>query len=280
IGGANTPPDTTPAYVTIESLDIRSARPPFRFTGDDGAMHTYADDAAALYVEKGQHVTVRGCVLEDSGDGLFVASAGGLTADVLVEGCFLHDNGIVGSIFEHNNYTEATGIVFQYNHFGPLCPGCLGNNLKDRSAGTVVRYNWIESGNRQLDLVDSDVLYTLPAYAATFVYGNVLVEPAGAGNSQIVHYGGDGGDASVYRKGTLYFYDNTVVSTRTDNTTLFRLSTNDEHADARNNVFYVTAAGSALAASNDAGTLDLRHNWLRAGWVATHNGSLAGAVND
>ena len=61
-----------------------------------------------------------------------------------------------GSIYEHNAYTEALGIVYQFNHFGPLCASCLGNNLKDRSAGTVVRYNWIEGGNRQLDLVESD----------------------------------------------------------------------------------------------------------------------------
>src|SRR5262249_29991842 len=148
------------------------------------------DDAAALYVEKGQHVTVRGCVLEDSGNGLFVASSGGLTADVLVEGCFLHDNGIVGSIFEHNNYTEATGIVFQYNRFARLCPGFLGNTLSARRAGPMVRYTGTESGTRQPALVDSGVFPALPAYAATFVYGNVLVEPAGAGNSQIVHYGG------------------------------------------------------------------------------------------
>ncbi|WP_419641612.1 hypothetical protein, partial [Thiolapillus sp.] len=63
------------------------------------------------------------------------------------------------------------------------------------------------------------------------MYGNVLIEPDGAGNSQMVHYGGDSGDSgdsgneSIYRKGTLYFYHNTVVSTRDGNTTLVRLST-------------------------------------------------------
>ncbi|MCI0612648.1 polysaccharide-degrading enzyme, partial [bacterium] len=37
IGGANSPPDTTPQYIIIENLDIRSGRPPFTYTGDDGA---------------------------------------------------------------------------------------------------------------------------------------------------------------------------------------------------------------------------------------------------
>jgi len=45
---------------------------------------------------------------------------------------------------------------------------------------------------------------------------------ADAGNSQILHYGGDGDDTAIYRQGTLYFYHNTVVSTHSDNTTLMR----------------------------------------------------------
>jgi len=66
----------------------------------------------------------------------------------------------------------------------------LGNDLKDRSAGLVVRNNWIEGGNRQLDLVDgedSQVIVDDPRYHENFVYGNVLIEPDGAGNSQISH---------------------------------------------------------------------------------------------
>jgi hypothetical protein len=144
-----------------------------------------------------------------------------------------------------------------------------------------VRYNWIEGGNRQLDLVDSDTLYTRPEYGTTLVYGNVLVEPDGAGNSQIVHYGGDSGDEDVYRKGTLHLYNNTVVSTRSGNTTLLRLGTNDEHANVRNNVVWVTAAGSALAIVSTAGIVDLRNNWLKTGWQASHDGGgFAGDVND
>jgi hypothetical protein len=146
----------------------------------------------------------------------------------------------------------------------------------------VVRWNWIEGGNRQLDLVDaedSDVLVNHPSYGQTFVYGNVLVEPDGAGNSQIVHYGGDSGATGIYRKGTLHFFHNTVVSSRSGNTTLLRLSTDDEHADVRNNVLYVTAAGDRLALLDADGTLDLSHNWLKPGWRASH-GTLSGTIDD
>ncbi|MHC4599018.1 MAG: right-handed parallel beta-helix repeat-containing protein [Planctomycetota bacterium] len=276
IGGANTPADTMPAYIVVENLDVRSARPAYSYTGDDSASHTYASNAAAIYVEKGINLTIRNCVLQDCGNGFFCAWQG---SNVLVERCTILNNGIAASIFEHNNYTEANGITFQFNRFGPLRAGCLGNNLKDRSAGCVIRYNWIEGGNRQLDLVDSGNLNGDAKYGTTHVYGNVLVEPDGAGNSQIVHYGGDSGNLLQYRKGTLFFYNNTVVSTRAGNTTLFRLSSVDESCDCRNNVFYVTATGDRLALMNSDGVLDLTHCWFKPGWVDTH-GALNGTIND
>jgi hypothetical protein len=281
IGGANVPPDTTPAHVILESLEIRSARPPYRFTDHHGATQNYPNNAAAVYVEKGDFITIRNCVMRDCGNGLFVAAA---ARDVLVEANHIFDNGNDGSIYEHNSYTAAAGIIFQYNRYGPLREGCLGNNLKDRSAGTVIRYNWIESGNRQLDLVDAEDSVALqqdPRYRATLVYGNVLIEPDGAGNSQIVHYGGDSGNVPTYRKGALYFHHNTVISTRTGNTTLFRLSTNDETADCRNNILFVAASGNRLALLADAGTLAVSHNWAKSGRVQSHAGSnFTGSITD
>src|SRR5690606_31290320 len=111
-----------------------------------------------------------------------------------------------------------------------------------------------------------------PSYARTFVYGNVLIEPDGAGNSQIVHYGGDNGNTALYRKGVLHFFHNTVVSLRSGNTTLLRLSTDDESADVRNNVLYVAAQGSRLAMLDASGTLLLGTNWTKPGWVESHSG--------
>jgi hypothetical protein len=265
IGGANVPSDVMPAYVTIENLEIRSGRSPYAYTGRRGEKH-YANNAAAIFIEKGEHITVRNCVLSDCGNGLFCASK---TSDLIVEYCIIRDNGMENRIYEHNSYTESRGILFQFNQFGPLRKGCLGNNLKDRSSGTVIRYNRIEDGNRQLDLVDSnhEEQLTDPAYRNTFVYGNILIEGDGEGNSQIVHYGGDSRDLSRNRKGMLYFYNNTVISTRTDQTTLFRLSSNDESADIRNNIFYVTQPGDSLSVSNSAGNIRLIRNWLKAGWI-------------
>jgi hypothetical protein len=282
VGGSNTPASDLVSHVVIENLDVRSAHPSYGFTDDGGAPRTYALNAAAIFVEAAEHLVIRNCALTDSGNGLFVAASDGATRDLLIDGNWIAGNGNVGRAFEHNSYTAAIGIVFQNNRYGPPRAGSIGNNLKDRSAGLVVRYNWIEGGNRQLDLVDaedSDVIVEHPSYAETFVYGNVLIEPDGAGNSQIAHYGGDSGTTAEYRKGTLHFFHNTVVSTRSGNTTLVRLSTDDEHADVRDNVLFVSAAGSRLAIIDGAGTVDLLRNWMKPGWVATH-GTLTGDVVD
>jgi len=283
IGGSNVPPDTTPQYIVIENLEFRSVRPPYTFTAANGTAQSYANNAASIYVEKGQHITVRNCVLNDSGNGLFISSpAAQPSRDFLIEGNYIYGNGNTGSAFEHNNYSAAIGIIFEYNRFGPLRAGTSGNNLKDRSAGLVVRYNWIEGGNRQLDLVDAEdsgVIVSDPSYRTTVVYGNVLIEAANDGNRQMVHYGGDSGTIGDYRKGTLHMYNNTLVSTRTDRTTLLRLSTNEETADFRNNIVYPTLAGNTVALLDQTGVLMLTHNWFKPGWVSTF-GTLDGTILD
>lgn len=278
VGGSSTPNNAQASHIVIENLEIRGARPPYSFSDDDGASLSYPNNAAAIFVESGDHITIRNCVLHDCGNGLFVAAA---SSNVMVEGNYLYDNGNIGSIYEHNSYTAAAGITFQFNRYGPLRAGAGGNNLKDRSAGTVIRYNWIESGNRQLDLVDAEDSVALqqdPRYRSTFVYGNVLIEPDAAGNRQIIHYGGDSGNEPAYRKGTLFLHHNTIVSTRVGRTTLLRLSTNDETADCRNNIIYTIDSGNQLELLSDAGVLILNRNWLKPGWVNSFASGYSGSV--
>ena len=288
IGGANTPADTVPQWIVIENLEFRSAHPSYTFTDDAGTPgQVYAGNAAGIYVEKGKHLTFRNCTTTDCGNGIFVGPGGGagmpdLTEDVTISRCYIHGNGISASAFEHNSYCESFGILYEFNRYGPPRAGANGNALKDRSAGCVVRYNYIEGGNRQLDLVEADGsgINTLAGYGTTHVYGNVLIEPNGAGNSQIIHYGGDNGTTSTYRKGTLHLYANTIVSNRTGNTTLVRLSTNSETCDCRNNVIYVSAAGSFLGLVDDTGVLNYRNNWLKTGYINSHSGTPTGTVSN
>ncbi|MBF0231660.1 MAG: polysaccharide-degrading enzyme, partial [Desulfamplus sp.] len=283
IGGSNIPSETVPSHIIIENLDVRSARPPYTFTNDSGSQETYSKNAASIYVEIGQHLTIRNCIIRDSGNGIFIGANEGQTQEILIEGNYIYDNGIENSIYEHNTYTAAIGITYQYNFMGGLRSGAGGNNLKDRSAGLVIRYNWIENGNRQLDLVDAedtDVLVNHPTYTKTYVYGNVLKEADGEGNSQMVHYGGDSGNEAIYRKGTLYFYNNTLISTRSGNTTMLRLSSNDEFADVHNNIVYLTAPGNQLALLSNKGQINIRHNWFKTEWRVSHDTFSGTITND
>ncbi len=273
IGGSSTPDLQTAEHVFVECLDLSGARADNTFINADGDAENFDDNASAIFLESGSHITLRNNVMHDCGNGLFIAHE---SADIMVSGNQLFDNGNPGSAYEHNSYTEARGITFEFNRYGVLCEGCDGNNLKDRSSGLVVRYNWIEGGNRALDLVDSafDEINGADDYDDTFVYGNVLIEVDG-GNRQIVHYGGDNSE-EYFREGTLHFYHNTVVSERNGLASVVRLSSADATIDARDNVFFA-GTGSDLAFLEDAGTALLSGNWLPAGWQPG-SPSLTGSV--
>lgn len=276
IGGSSFP-NQRPAYILIENLDIRSAHEVYSFTDDAGNPAIYAENAAAVHIESGDHITLKNCILHDSGNGLFISDD---TTNILIHGNHIYDNGNSASQYEHNSYTSAQGIVFQYNHYGPLKIGSLGNNLKDRSAGCVIRYNWIETGSRMCDLVDSSNpdFISNPAYRETFVYGNVLIKTDAEGNGGIIHYGGDSPETDNYRKGTLYCYNNTIVSYRTSRTTVFQLQTNDESAECFNNLFYDVAGGNNLYIMSGTGNVEFYNNWIQSGWHDV-NGTLSGTFN-
>ncbi len=277
IGGSSAPENETPSYITIESLEIKSGYRDYSFTDDGGSTQTYSQNAASVFIEKGNHITIRSCTLTDSGNGLFIAYE---SEDILIEFNYIHSNGVTGSFYEHNAYTEASNIIYQYNRFGPLRSGAGGNNLKDRSAGTVIRYNFIQGGNRLMDLVDSEYFPGKSTYLKTYVYGNYLIEEDDGLNNQVVHYGGDSGNTGLYRKGMLYFYHNTLFSLRSGNTTLLRLSSNDEQADVRNNILIVQAMGDKLALLAESGMMTIKNNMMKPGWVDSREGSFSGQVDD
>lgn len=259
IGGTNAAPDLMPCYIVVENLELSGARPPLAFTGRNGKA-TYRDNAAAIWIEKGQHITVRNCVLHDCGNGLMSSRE---THDLMVEGCSIYGNGTEVGIYQHNVYTETEGIIFQFNHLGPLRTDSFGINLKDRSSGTVVRYNWIEGGNRLIDLVESDYphIYKRADYRQTFVYGNVLIKLADTTNRQIVHYGGDQGVAERYRNGTLYLCHNTVVSRRLGRAALVKLSTPQDKAVVRNNIIWCDSSTGYVQPFLPPGKAYFGTNW-------------------
>lgn len=263
---------TKPSHVVIEGLEIRNAFRDLPFTGQNGDRRKYLPLSAGVFVERGEDITIRDCLVQKNGNGIFVASGSDeatLSRRILIEGNEIRENGTPGDGFDrrHNVYGEAAGIVYQFNHLGPLRDGAGGSAIKDRSIGTVVRYNWIEGGARQLDMVEPEdanaQLHGHVSFDEAWVYGNVLLSDE-RGSSNVVHFGGDTGMEDKYRKGPLHFFSNTVV-VRVDQqkrwrTSLFQLESNGQTAKMASNVVWAFAPQgqpTELALMNASGKLEV-----------------------
>ncbi len=276
-----------PKHFVIEGLEIRNASEGLVFTDRHGQPSAYSHIAAGIYVQRADHITVRGCDVHDNQTGLFIGGGGGaeVTHHVRIVGNHIHNNGSPTRYYEHNVYNEAVDVLYEYNHFeSPRAGkrGVLGANIKERSAGVVIRYNWIEDGAHLLDIVDAQearaTTRSLPEFHRTFVYGNVFVrgrKPTGS----MIHYGGDSGLLENYRKGTLFFFNNTTVVLNRDDrdyvrTEVFDVSTNEEHIVSFNNVYWSEVTPSdtnpiVLFGSRDGRTAGLGSfdaDWIATGW--------------
>ncbi len=271
-------PDEQPVWVWLQDLDIRSASPSYSFTDADGLDQSYLPDAGAVHIEAGRQVHLRGLHLHDSANGLVVDED---ASDTTVSHSWFYDNGIEDEWLMHHANTQTQGITFEYNRFDPLRDGAAGGALEDRSSGLVFRYNWVQGGNHQLELVDtvSETIRDAADYGTPFIYGNVFVEPADAGATELLIYGGDGSDESWFRKGTLYFFHNTVLSQRPDATTLLRLSSAGESVDFRNNVVH-TSGGGRLWVLAGEGPVLMADNWLTEDWIEEATTEPSGLVDD
>ena len=268
--------------IVIDGLHIKNAKNTFSYTRVDGNHDQYEGGAACIRIQSGDNIVIRNNELENCGNGIFTMSQeyneASLTRNLLIEGNYLHGNGQAGSYREHGMYIQAIGVTYQYNRFGPNAPGSGGVTLKERAAGSTIRYNWFDSGSsRMLDLVevedaapwyieqeyrnwadanneaiDPDRLEKVRAaevgYRETYVYGNFfnhIGSQTNAGN--IVHYGSDN-DPALSRAGTLYFYNNTVsIKNDLSDSWRFRLfylgdrnatSPSSETVEVFNNIIY------------------------------------------
>ncbi len=283
IGHPNDAPyEQMPGPIVLEGLAITGGRADETFTNTSGAQEGYSDAVAGVFVQRGRGITIRGCEIFGNANGIFAGTSAGDegTYDVLVEANHVYDNGTPGSDRQHNSYNEVVGIVYQFNRFGAPRADSGAGNVKDRSAGVVFRYNYVESGGHLLDLVDAQearsTTVAMPEFHESFVYGNVFVR-ADAGGSMI-HYGGDSGIFDDYRKGTLYFFHNTVfVGNQSqqdyDEVAVFELSTNDENLWSRNNLYALAAPTTpykpvVLLGRRDGevhGIADLAGDWIANG---------------
>ena len=263
-----------PQWIVIENLEIRGAHNPNTFTGPDGATETYTDPASSIYVEFGENITVRNCDLNDNGNGFFAFSSNTIASrNILVlEGNHIHDNGNVGSNFEHNVYVEAIG---DHVPVQPSRHACC--RAPAATTSRTARPAWSSATTGSSTRTASSTSSHAEDSALVRADPRLPRDPRlrqrdhrASQQRQQRHRATTAATAALpqkFRKGTLYFYNNTVVSDRTDATRLFRMATNDESIDARNNIAYVTAAGGNLQVLDNYGRLTLTQNWFKTGWT-------------
>ncbi len=287
-----------PQYVKIDGLNIVRGHPSYSFTTTAGATASYATNSACISVRRGQHITIADNEVSDCAQAVYTISNDfyqgddpantqfTVSKDVRIAYNYFWNNGNVGRDREHTTYTASQGLVIEFNHYGPPKSGAGGNSIKDRSAGLVVRYNYIEEGAHSIDMVEAED-FPLTATAAnsgyeyTLVYGNLIKKSGNTGS--FFHYGGDHSGSTPtanwgeawFRQGRLYFFNNTVYGTGTG-AGIFQISTTLERVEAWNNIFAFAPSVSNPNLRTDqevnttywipAGILNLGTNWISSGW--------------
>jgi hypothetical protein len=293
--GDEADPNYKAGYIDIENLDLENFSSSKSYTAADGTTHNYWAGSAGIAMYYAEDVTIHGCVIHGNDNGIFGKSYGyeqGTLRNILIDGNTIYGNGVVGEDRYHNSYLEGVGVTYQYNHYGPEIAGALGSDIKDRSAGTVIRYNWLEGGAHILDLVEAEdggtIITSDPSNANTLVYGNVLYNPPNS-SASLIHFGGDLGDPNYYRT-NLYLYNNTIVN-RDDQLTgnwhaeLLQMETAQQTAWVRNNIIFNESATPGQAPTelwmdDGNGTINLSTNWISTGVLPSDPSSpVNGAIN-
>ncbi len=295
-----------PSHIQVDGLAIRRAHPSYTFKDAAGATHNYDSFGACVWVERGHDITIADNDITDCTQAIFSRSTDdgdfAVTKNLRIVGNSMSNNGIAGDDHTHTSYIQSVGVVVEFNHYGALRPGANGNSMKDRSVGSVIRFNRIDDGAHAIDLVEAEdypmTATANPAYRAAFVYGNQINKSGNLGS--FIHYGGDhyGSMAGaswgepIFRKGTLYFFSNTVYATGSG-AAIFQVSTTEEHVEVFNNVFvFAPSVGTKnLRTTSDVGApwvsggiVNLGRNWASSGWADSDSGhpvpgQLGGASN-
>ena len=277
-----------PRHLQIDGLKITRGHPNYRYRTAAGVERAYAPFGACIWIERGQHITIADNEITDCQMAVFSKSTDdgdfAVTRDLRIAGNRFAGHGIVGDWHEHTTYLQSVGTVVEFNDYGPLRSGAPGNAIKDRSVGTVIRYNRIEEGAHAIDLVEAEdfpgTALLSPAYRSTHVYGNQIVKTGDTGS--VIHYGGDhfgstpGGHwgEPLFRKGTLHFWNNTLLL-KGMQAWVFQISTTEERVEAWNNVVHFAPSvvqrnlrmhQEVAAPWVGGGVLNLGVNWISTGW--------------
>ena len=207
-GTFNYPSGYKPGYLHITGFKFQNVRPPAQFTpAAGGTPRAWDPFVAAIFAVPFENLSITDNEFTANSLGLFVNSSN----DALSQSYFLtvarnyfHDNGIANQARYHNAYTEAVGTIYEYNYFGPPVVGTAGDNIKERSAGLVMRYNYVEDGVNLLSIRDPESNWQYEAahvdafgerlVVKAFIYSNILVAktPTVYGEASIIVGHGDG----------------------------------------------------------------------------------------
>jgi hypothetical protein len=260
-------------------LEIRNAKIGKKWIGKTGGTAPYESNAACIYAEQAENLTIRNNDLHDCGNGIFIGSTpGGISRDILIQGNYIHDNSYFGDGQHHNVYVMGINMTFEYNYM--KLDRDYGNNIKDRSANLVVRYNWIEGGNRVIDAVNSfltdNVTQTTGNPPEDLVYGNVFIKLNGYDNDQIIHWGGDTEyDKPQNWRKKVQIFNNTFYIKRTAQALGFWFDRPELNAKVFNNVFFAPTIpyyGFDLFGGNTGAQVEYKNNWIFKGDCNNPNG--------
>jgi hypothetical protein len=305
-----------PAYIQIKNLEIMNGYETNNFTAENGTTVAYDSFSAGLYIRSAQHILIENCVIHDNALGIYNWTGSGadwwdgLAQDIIIRGNYFYNNGLPNSYTEHQTYTEADGVIIEYNHYGPLRPGAWGSHLKDRSAGTIIRYNYFDSApdGWVIDLVEPenswDALGASIKYNQAFVYGNILINN-GNYEPNYIHWNEDhqmGRGRATKTGGKLFFYDNTILTIANQDDVGYDVPSSVINVfnetwggydcptdslpgviDVRNNIFSILprTAGQPVPVyqfsyCSDNQNLNFGVNWVSPGWVINSNGTGTG----
>lgn len=301
-----------PAWIEIKNLKITGAHWTNTYTnitgtdqdvGDDGYggddpsglgdsdIDNYTRGAAAIYAYRINGLLVENCEITGNGNGVFTNTGGDyLTRNLIFRDCYFHENGNVGIDRQHHLYTESDSLLVEGCRFGRLRAGSNGATIKSRGINTVIRYNWMLPAAFGINLCDPENSYSLISLESgyqgnNYIYGNIFVNEytgsyAFAGD--LIQYGGDTGVTQYYRKGNLYFYNNTVIenvdSGDSWRTKLFTVQTNDETVHMYNNIIYVDGTTNFYLIADEGGILNVEEeNWISS--YSDYQSGFTGTVN-
>lgn len=313
--GINGDAQTVPQYIEIHNLEIKNGYKDYNFTAENDTTLAYEDFAAGIYLRV-KHALIENCIIHDNGQALYNwagdGSAGGDTwwdvvpEDITLRGNYFYNNGVPGSYSEHQTYTESNGVTIEYNHYGQMRSGELGSQLKDRSAGTIIRYNYFDAAPAGwiMDLVEPQngwpALGGLDTFKQTFVYGNIIINN-GNYSPDYFHWNEDqysGEGRATVAGGKLLFYENTIltIANKTDMSSFhyFNIEWGGYDCpsgslpgivDIRNNIFAVLprTPGQAIPEQHFAycnnQNFDFGVNWVSPGWITNTSGTVTGSGN-